>query len=931
MTMTGMKKASRPSLTLILAVCVGLLTACGPKSVDELVASASEYAEKGDHAAAVIQLKNALQQTPEHGKARLMLGEALLATRDYVGAEKELRRALELKQPEEVVLPSLLRSLAEAGRYEVIVKEFGDRDLKQGQAPFKSLVGDAALARGDPAMAAAAYAAALEADSKFPPALLGVAMVRFSNGELDEAEKAVNLLLSAHPKMARAHTLKSDVRQARGDMQGSRDALQKAVAADPQYIPARFALVGVLIDARAYDDAQQQIQEVRKLVPRDVRIDYYAGLLAFRQGKVEAAQQHIQQVVKFLPSHVPSLVLAGAIDLQGGSLVTAESHLSKAIAQVPAHTEARKLLVQTYLRMGQPGRAKDVIEPLMDRPGQADSKLLLLAGETYLANGDARAAANFYQAAAKAGESSQQAQARTRLGQIALATGRTDEGLKELEAASDLDAGRYQADLATIAAHLRSGKADAAMAAVKKLEAKQPKNPLTFHMYGLVNLAKRDLAGARASFAKAVELQPTYLPAAVNLALLDLADRKPDEAKKRIEAIVEKDPKNERAYLALADILNRSGADAKDVIAVVKRGVAANPQSAEARLALVSQHLRANDSKSALVAAQEALAVAPSDARVLSALATAQEAAGESNQAIQTLNKLVAMNPKQPGPHVRLAGLFARQKETDKSIEALRQAQKLGANPRELAPVVARVYIAANRFEDALKEVRELKRKDPKYAGVYALEADILVTQRKLVEAEALYREALKHEPDANSIAIRLHTVLQAQKKDAEADALAKRWTSANPNDTAMLIYLGDRELKEKNFKAAAGHYRAVIGVQPNHAVALNNLAWIGGEIGDPKALEYAERAVKVAPNNAAILDTYGTLLVKQGQADKGLEVMTRARKLAPDRNDVRLNYAKALLKAGRKDEARKELEVLKSASQEFMGKDQIDGLLKSL
>src|SRR5262245_4137745 len=87
----------------LLGVCVlaALLAACNNKeSPDALVASANEYAAKGNQSAAVIQLKNALQQAPNNGEARLLLGQALLETRDPASAEKELRRALELKQPE---------------------------------------------------------------------------------------------------------------------------------------------------------------------------------------------------------------------------------------------------------------------------------------------------------------------------------------------------------------------------------------------------------------------------------------------------------------------------------------------------------------------------------------------------------------------------------------------------------------------------------------------------------------------------------------------------------------------------------------------------------------------------------------------------------------------------------------------------------------
>jgi len=241
------------------------------------------------------------------------------------------------------------------------------------------------------------------------------------------------------------------------------------------------------------------------------------------------------------------------------------------------------------------------------------------------------------------------------------------------------------------------------------------------------------------------------------------------------------------------------------------------------------------------------------------------------------------------------------------------------------------VYMAADRVDDALKEAKALQKGDPKFAGGYALEGDILAAKRKYAEAEKAYREALRLEPKAEGLAIRLHRALADGGKKAEADAFATKWIAENPRNLGLRVYLGERELASKNYKAAATHYQAVIDIEPNNAPALNNLAWIGGELGDPKALGYAGRAVKIAPNSAPMLDTYGMLLVKKGETRQGLEYLRRATELAPGRHDLRINYAMALTRAGQKDQARKELESLQAVPEDFPGKSGIPALLKAL
>jgi len=619
------------------------------------------------------------------------------------------------------------------------------------------------------------------------------------------------------------------------------------------------------------------------------------------------------------------------IDLQEKQLAAAEAHLRKAVAKAPNHAGARQLLVQTYLRLGQPSKAKDALQPLIDGGTTQNTRIQLLAGETYLANGDVQRATAFFQEAAK-GKGAQQPAARTRLGQIALATGKSEEGFRDLEAASQLDSEAYQADLVRIGAHLRRKEFDKAMAAVADLEQKQPKNPLVFQMYGVVNVAKGNLDAARKNFDKALELQPNYLAAAYNLALLDVAQNKAEDARKRYEAMITREPNNEQLYLALAELQARTGASPRDVAATLQRAVQADPQAPGARVALISYYLRSGDTKAALTAAQAALTAIPSDPRLLATAGMAQEAAGEINQAVGTYTKLATLQPQSPMPLYRLASLRLRQNDTDGAIETLRQVQKIAPDEgRNVAAQAIQIYVAAGRHDDAFKEARELQKSAPDSALGWALEGDIYVSQRKFADAERLYREALKHEPKADVVAVKLYGALSAAGKAGEADAWAKKWIAENPKDTAMRTYLGDRQLEARNLKAAAAQYQAALAIDPNNVPALNNLAWIGGELGDPKALGYAERAVKLEPNSFAVLDTYGVLLLKNGQVDKALPILQRAHQLAPARNDVRLNYAKALIKAGKKDDARKELEALAKVTENFNGKNEVAGLLKEL
>jgi len=105
----------------------------------------------------------------------------------------------------------------------------------------------------------------------------------------------------------------------------------------------------------------------------------------------------------------------------------------------------------------------------------------------------------------------------------------------------------------------------------------------------------------------------------------------------------------------------------------------------------------------------------------------------------------------------------------------------------------------------------------------------------------------------------------------------------------------------------------------------------VSGQLKDPKAIEYAERAAKLAPGSAAVLDTLGVLLVEKGDRKRGIELIQRSASLAPNAPEIRLNLARALVKDGQKDAARKELETLAKLGDKFAGQAEVARLMKEL
>jgi putative PEP-CTERM system TPR-repeat lipoprotein len=264
---------------------------------------------------------------------------------------------------------------------------------------------------------------------------------------------------------------------------------------------------------------------------------------------------------------------------------------------------------------------------------------------------------------------------------VNLAKGDTEGAFRDLEQVAAGDTG-HRADLALIAAHLQRREFDPALKSIAALEKKQPDNPLTHNLRGTALLGKRDVAGARKSFERAMALNAAYFPAAANLANLDLAEKKPEEARKRFEAVLAKDPKNVQALLALAELRLKAGGTSEEVAALISKGVTANPTDPAPRLALIGLYLSKKEVKSALAAAQDAVAALPERPEILDAAGRAQQAAQDYNQALATYAKLAAIKPDSPLPYLRMAEVDVAAKNKPAALEPAEGAEDQGGFAR---------------------------------------------------------------------------------------------------------------------------------------------------------------------------------------------------------------------------------------------------------
>lgn len=912
------------SLLLVGAALAG----CYEKTPEQYLAAAKADLAKKDPAAAVIQLKNALQENPSLAEARLLLGEALLQGGDWQGALTELTKAKELGLKDDRLPPLVAQALLGQGQFDKVIAEFGQAQpsARIAKADVQASLAVAYSATGNAAKATEMADAAVQGDAdNLRAQLIRVRLAAAAAGP-ERGLGAVDAVIAKWPQSADAWQIKGDFLNLLGKADDALVAYRKAIALNKNQALAHVGAFHALLEKKDLAGAKAEIDALRGARGAAAQVQLLTALLALERNELDVARDQVQALLKLAPEDVRVLHLAGVVAFRRGALLEAEDYLNKTLQASPSFDKARVLLAQTQLRAGDPAKALVALQPLVT----ADSKnaaALNVAAEAYLQLGDLQRAEVALDRVAKLNPDD--AHSRAALAMVDIGKGRVEQGIASLKALSASDASAV-ADMALVTTYMQRKEWVPALTAVEILERKLPAEAGPRNLRGRIELARGNRDQAIQAFEAALQLDPSFYPAAASLAALDVEAGKPQAAIERFQKFVAANPRSLAANMALIGLREQNGANQQEIVAALEKLIKQMPNEPRPRLALVELQMRRHQVPAALAAATEAAATLPGDPNVLRHLAGAQAMSGDYNQAVSTYNKLIAMQPNSPEPLMLLARIYAARGDRAASKQAMERALKLkpGYQPAQRALIANE--LAAGNFPEANRLANAMKSLFPNDPLTYSILGDTAAVQRDWNGAVQNYRMALKLLPQVD-VAIKLHRVLIGAGRLPEAKQFESEWLATHPKDLKFLIYSADATLLLLNYDLARERYLTVLKLQPDNANASNNVAWLFNRSKDPKALEYAERAVKLVPDNTDYMDTLAQVHATAGRLDKAIEIQKKAVDLTPEKADHRLHLAQFYAAAGRKAEAREQLNQLSQLGAGFPHQADVKKLSESL
>ncbi|MET0268320.1 MAG: XrtA/PEP-CTERM system TPR-repeat protein PrsT [Duganella sp.] len=878
-----------PPLPILLLIVV--LAGCGGKSNSKTgneaqLASAHQLEARGETRSAIIALKNLIQQAPADAEARLALGRLYLDTGDLPSADKELRRALALGKHAAQVMPWLGKAMLLQGQFLPMLEQI---EADAQQPALMALRGHALLGLQRNDEAARLFEQILVRHPGHPAALTGQARMALQSGNPAAALALTERALGQSPANVDAWRLKGDLLRLQQRNPEALAAYRQALTLHPSLVQAHVDMASLHIQAAQFDQARAELALARRAAPGSLMLIYTQALLDFRANKLSAARDQLQLVLRAAPEHAPSHLLMGVILRRLGAPQQAAQHLRTFLAANPAQAYASKLLASVLMNTGDAQGALTLLQPLLAQHAQ-DVEMLALAGEVHLRLRHFEQAARYFEQASALAPDTPMLRTATAMSHLGL--GDNSRAVAELEQAATLDEKSSRTGTLLVLTHLRNRHYDKALEAVQRMAAHQADNPMVHNLKGGVLLLQRDLAGARASFEQALKFDPVFLPALDNLTQLDLQEKNPEQARKRLENALAQEQGNTGVMAALASLAATRKQPAQ-ALSWLERAQQAHPEDVDASLRLAGFYVRNDAAPKALLLLQKLAPTQPSHLPLQMQLAELQARHGKLEDALATWSKVAASHPNSAGTQLRLAELRTTSGDLDGARQAIDKALLLAPAMPQAQVAMVRLLIRQQAWQPAVQFARQLQatgqqgKPDAAQALGYKLEAEVLQAQQQSAPALVLYHKAYALQPGAPML-IPLYSALVQAGKRQQAHQHMQQWLAAHENDRGTRLFYANSLLAEKDFPASSAQFERLLQHSPDQPLLLNNLAWLYQQQQDGRALATAERAHQLAPRNAVVLDTLGWILAEQGKLEQAQSLLRQAAALAPHNTSIR-------------------------------------------
>ena len=468
-------------------------------------------------------------ESPGNVPARVLLGRVFLEQDKPREAAAELEKGLELGGDQNLILVPLGQAYLQLLEPEkVLTGVIPPRTDAVVDGEVLLLHGDAALLLGDLNYAARSFAGARERLSADSRPLVGEARIALARGRGELADELIGAALESDPDSLGAWTLKGMVHRDRGDYEGSRAALDRALELAPRSTKALGARAALFLDLGDAPAAAADVAVLREINPGDLEGLYLHSWLLVSKGDHDEALRLLQERVDELRAigqdHLEKLpqteLLFGIVNFLSDDYEQAVERLKRFLVRFPAHTGAKRYLAATYLSAGEWDKVTRTLSPAPGAELPSHPATLSLLAEAHRATGNLSRATRLYERAIEIAPD--QVGFAMGLAMSRFAAGHTVDGIRAMESLIREVPDFQQAKTHLISMYLKAGYDEEALKLAHGLAEMHPDDAAIQNLLGATMMASGRFGTAKKQFELAEKLEPTDVLPLLNQARLAL-------------------------------------------------------------------------------------------------------------------------------------------------------------------------------------------------------------------------------------------------------------------------------------------------------------------------------------------------------------------------------------------------------------------------
>jgi len=485
----------------LLGLVFVLLQGCGKTGNGDALSRAQQFAAERRYDAAIVELKSLLQEVPNNGEARLLLGSTYLEVEDYASAEKELQRARLLGVTESVYAPLLARALFFQNQpNEVLELEIAGTPPVGPEADLNATRALAYLALDQEEKAKTFIERALRAVPDSNWVRYAHARTLIAGNSQATAISLLEKLLQDDPNNGIAWSLLGDIYTTFGKLAEAENAYTQAInnrrKKSTDYLRRGFTR----LKQRKFDAAAGDAEILLRLYPKWIEAWYFAGEVKFRQNRLSEAEKILEDAHFLDLEHFQVAFLLARTYLALDKMERAESLAESAYHLKPQLPVTRNLLVEIYLRQNKGEKAEELLRPVLAAYPENLSTRMALASSLTQQNKYAEAEALFLNALQSAPSS---VEARAALAYFYLETDKPENAVDLLQ---DWSTKHDALSFLLAEAYVRARQYDRAKAVLEQVVERSPDSAKAHYGLARVNMILGNLVDAQRQFREAAEL-----------------------------------------------------------------------------------------------------------------------------------------------------------------------------------------------------------------------------------------------------------------------------------------------------------------------------------------------------------------------------------------------------------------------------------------